>query len=341
MIVEGLIRTIDLPALPGCEPYENRRLMRVGQPMDGSTLIDFLQRLHPPTPTQQWRDWICDGAITADGIALHANDRVRTGQRIIHTMPDTVEPKVARRIGIIHEDASILVVDKPAPMPVHPSGRFNLNTLIRLLEPHYPNETLRIAHRLDANTTGIVLFCRTRRAAGLVQPQFEARKVCKEYFARVHGLVPWDRHDCQFRIARASQVGSSGHIQSPDQVNGSEPWIDTRGARVTDEHGQPAQTRFQVLDRSGRLSHVRATPITGRTNQIRVHLWALGHPVVGDPLYLPEQRLGKQQTLAMDQPPMHLHARSLTVVHPDTGEPITFRCPAVFEPNLPSKTPSS
>ncbi|TWT92212.1 Ribosomal large subunit pseudouridine synthase A [Neorhodopirellula pilleata] len=302
--------------------------------MDGLPLIEFLQRLHPPTPIQQWQSWIADGAITSDGVTLHPRARVRCGQRLIHTMPDTIEPEVARRIGIVHEDASILVVDKPAPMPVHPSGRFNLNTLTRLLESYYPNETLRIAHRLDANTTGIVLFCRTRRAAGLVQPQFESRKVRKEYVAQVHGMVPWDRHDCRLPIARATQVEPSSQVEMVQQADRSIRSVDTQGARVPHEQGQSAQTQFRVLDRANEHSRVQAIPITGRTNQIRVHLWSLGHPIVGDPLYLRDQRLGEQQTLAVDQPPMHLHARSLTIVHPDTNEPVTFRRPAAFETNL-------
>lgn len=311
------MRTIHLDSLPGCQPYDNCRVMRVRQSMEGLRLLDFLHALHPPMPLSDWRAWIAAGKITLNGQPVDVNDRVRSGQRFLHNMPGTIEPEVATRIGVIHEDDSILVIDKPAPMPVHPSGRFNRNTLTELLRPHYPDDSLRIAHRLDANTTGVVLLCRTPEAAGRVQPQFEARRVRKQYIAKVHGWVAWDHHECHLRIGRAGQDGNA---------------FNTQGARLIDESGQSAHTNFEVIRRTDDGNTlVRAIPITGRTNQIRVHLWALGHSIVGDPLYLSGQRLGQQQTLAPDQPAMCLHARSLRLIHPRTNVPMEFQRPAPFE----------
>ena len=313
--------------------------MRVRQSHDGLRLIDFLHQLHPPIPVPQWRRWIENGEITRHHRVIGpeqtrdaeqsvaAEQIVDVGQTFYHRMPGTIEPTVASRIAIVHEDDSILVVDKPAPLPVHPSGRFNRNTLSELLRTHYQEPNLRIAHRLDANTTGLVLFCRTRAAAGFVQPQFERRAVTKEYVAIVQGIIPWDHYRCESPIGRAAELGDSR---------------DTSGARIVHPDGRPAQTHFEVIERIARRTGwsqepmqprtlVRAIPITGRTNQIRVHLWSLGFPILGDPLYLQERKLGKQQTLAIGQPPMCLHARQLTITHPKTQESITFQQPAAFE----------
>ena len=326
-------KLIEIDPLPGCEPYENCRTMRVRQSHDGLSLINFLHQLHPPIPLGQWRAWIAAGEITLHDPhfhvdqAAHANQVVTAGQCFLHRMPDTIEPEVANRIAIVHEDDSILVVDKPAPLPVHPSGRFNRNTLVEMLRSSYEEPNLRIAHRLDANTTGLVLFCRTSEAARYVQPQFERRTVVKEYVAVVPGIVPWDRHRCELPIGRAAELSDSKN---------------TRGARIVHPDGQPAETHFEVLrrlpcevensqERIKSKTLVRAIPITGRTNQIRVHLWSLGFPIEGDPLYLSGGLLGQQQTLAVGHPPMCLHARRLTITHPETRLEITFEQPAAFE----------
>lgn len=327
MIIHSIVRVIRIDPLPGDTPYENRRTMRVKQSHDSMKLIDFLHHLHPPVPTDQWRLWIERGEITLSDSGAHSGigDRVQAGQCFVHRMPGTTEPKVASQIGILYEDESILVVDKPAPLPVHPSGRFNRNTLVEFLRPSFPDQTLRISHRLDANTSGIVMFCKTQKAAGRVQSQFERRSVIKEYTAEVSGIIPWDDHQCELPIRRAAET--------PGRT-------DTRGARVADPDGQSAITRFRVIQRhvdgardisptKHGTTTVRAIPVTGRTNQIRVHLWALGFPIIGDPLYLPDRSLGHQQTLGVDDPLMRLRANRLTIIHPETQRPITFELNSV------------
>ncbi len=282
--------------------------MRVRQSQTGLPLIQFLREFHPPTPHANWLDWIDRGEITLDGRKVSSDMIVRAGERYLHVMPDYVEPEVNVGIKILYEDESLLVVDKPAPLPVHPSGRFNRNTLTKLLEQVYPNEFLRIAHRLDANTTGVVVFCRTAAAAALVQPQFEQRHVEKQYLARVRGHVPWQETRCDLEIGDARHFGGRN----------------TSGARIVHEDGQPAETLFRCLDRfADGTSLLQVTPITGRTNQIRVHAATMGFPLVGDPFYaqLPSKPTGprnpRTQTLRIDQPVMCLHAWRIGLIHPD------------------------
>ncbi|GAA5510803.1 RluA family pseudouridine synthase [Novipirellula caenicola] len=299
--------------LPGSIPYENHRSIRVKAKFSGMKFIDFLGEYHPPTPRDAWLGWIEAGEILIDSFPVRAERIVREGDRYTHVMSDVVEPDVNAAITILHEDDSLIAVDKPAPLPVHPSGRFHRNTLSWMLERHYNGEKLRVAHRLDANTTGVAVLCRTAAAAGFVQPQFERREVQKLYLARVSGTIPWDEHRCDLSIAHASDV-----LKRRLSV----------GARVTCRSGQEARTDFKVIQRlPDNTTLVQAIPLTGRTNQIRVHCWSLGFPIVGDLLYLQDKKIGEQQTHTMTDPPMCLHAHRLTFCHPDSMTPVTFQSP--------------
>ena len=220
---------------------------------------------------------------------------------------DTVEPDVATDIEIVYEDPSIVVVNKPAPLPMHPCGRYNRNTLVSLLNRVYHPVRLRLAHRLDANTTGVVVFSKTSKIARIVQPQFEQREVGKAYLVRVVGQPAEDQFSCRAGIS-AEPVPA--------------------GARFVDEAGLPAHTEFRVLQRwEDGTSLLEAWPITGRTNQIRVHLWHLGYPICGDPTYLADRRLGIHATVAVDATPMCLHAHRITLHHPVTQKRVTFCVP--------------
>ncbi|TWT65298.1 RluA family pseudouridine synthase [Allorhodopirellula solitaria] len=304
------MKTIRFDPLPGCLPYLNERLMRVRQAQSGLPLIDFLCEFHPPTPRENWRRWIACGEITIGDQEVGEDRRVAAGERYRHVIPRYVEPAVSATIGILHADRALLVVDKPAPLPVHPSGRFYRNTLSMLLATAYPDDSLRIAHRLDANTTGVVIFTRTAAAASIVQPQFESRQVEKQYLTRVQGHVPWDEYRCDLEIGDAKSLGHRN----------------TAGARIVNEGSQPADTLFRRLDRfQDGTSLLQATPITGRTNQIRVHAAAMGFPVVGDPFYATtvvdksDRNRRPTQTLGVGDPVMCLHAWRIGLIHPDNA----------------------
>ena len=226
----------------------------------------------------------------------------------LHRSPATSEPDVNAAIRVLHEDEAIVVIDKPAPLPLHPSGRFNRNTLQSILNTAYHPQKLRPIHRLDANTTGIVVFARTRHFARQLQPQFATGNVEKRYVVRIQGLPPEEHFACDAPIGNAATE---------------------LGARAIDAEGSSARTEFRVLQRfADGTSLVAAEPITGRTNQIRVHLWHLGWPVVGDQAYLPNQQLGETQTHGMSDPPLCLHAQQISFKHPLTSERVTFESPA-------------
>lgn len=294
--------------LPGSVPYDNDRPINVPARHSGQTLFQCVRALHPHVSSQQWRDWFDQGHILLDAAPVSMDRVVKGGEQYQHRFPETIEPDVNAKITILWEDESLVAVNKPAPLPVHPSGRFNRNTLIRLIRYAYGEQDLRVVHRLDANTTGLLLLARSRGSATALSRQFDANQVSKRYLARCHGRPDGDAFTCREPIRR-----------HPDAA----------GLRCVDPSGRSAVTQFRVLSEEvNGTCLLEARPLTGRTNQIRVHLWSLGYPIVGDPAYLPDGQLAAQQTLRVDQPPMCLHAASLSLKHPATGEPLELEAPS-------------
>lgn len=292
--------------LPGAQPYDNRRPLNVPAAFDGKTLLELLCGVFPQIPREEWLD-LCERGQFADedGRLLRPGETVRAGRRCFRLMPATVEPEVNAAVRIVYEDEAIVVLDKPSPLPMHPCGRFNRNTLQFILNAAYAPQKLRPAHRLDANTTGLVVCGRTRNFAALLQPQFERGEVKKIYLAGVRGHPLDDEFTCDARI-------------------GIEP-AGPGARRIDEENGQTARTEFRVLHRNeDGTALVEARPLTGRTNQIRVHLWQLGLPICGDPAYLPDRELGRAMTLPPDARPLRLHAWRLELRHPVTGENMSF-----------------
>ena len=290
--------------LPGSQPYTNVRPIFVPATADGKTLIEFLTSEMPFVPATKWRARAA-GFMHRNDEPIHADAVVHAGDRIEHRFPNTVEPEVNADIEILFEDDLLVVVNKPAPLPMHPCGRFNRNSLMWILNRLYAPHVLRPGHRLDANTSGVVVLTRTRAAAKKVQPQFSKDdRVAKKYLARINGRPTADEFSCNAPISATA-------IQA--------------GARTTTPDGLAAHTDFKVLQRfPDGTTLLQVTPRTGRTNQIRLHLWHLSMPVCGDATYLANKQLDKHMTLAPDQTPMCLHSHSIRLHHPETGEPLSF-----------------
>jgi RluA family pseudouridine synthase len=295
--------------LPGSEPYDNVRPLHISAKHDGLSLLDTLRCVFPQLAPEYWHERFAQQLLLNAGHKpVTAKQLVRAGERYLHRMPATSEPAVNASIRVLHEDDATVVIDKPAPLPLHPCGRFNRNTLQSILNEVYYPQKLRPIHRLDANTTGVIVFARTRYFASKLQPQFASGNVEKLYLARIQGHPPDDSFTCDASI--------------DDNTT-------KLGARAIGDEGASARTEFRVLHRSANgTSLVEATPITGRTNQLRVHLWHLGWPIQGEQTYLPDQQLGDTQTHSIHDPPLCLHALRISFDHPLTSEPTTFECAA-------------
>lgn len=294
--------------LPGSRPYDNRRPFTVPGVHDGATLGEALRAVFPHLPRDHWQ------AIIEERRMVDSKDQpvnlervVRAGEYYAQLQPAQTEPAVNANVRLVHEDEAIVVLAKPAPLPMHPGGRFQRNTLdyflAQVYAPHHP----RPAHRLDANTSGLVVCSRTRRIASRLQPQFTAGQVAKTYLVRVHGRPVEKSFTCEAAIGGESGPGGNRSI---DPVNGRE-----------------ARTEFAVVSyrESDDTTVLEAKPLTGRTHQIRLHLQHLGHPVVGDPLYgQTPVRPGDPGTLPVDAPPLCLHSWKLSFAHPLTGARVAY-----------------
>lgn len=291
--------------LPGSVPYENIRPLFIKQDFDGWTLFDLLVRLFPHIEENEWCRRLDEGRFTnARGDVVMGTQVVRGGERYEQRMTLAAEPDVNADIRFLYEDSALIVIRKPAPLPMHPCGRFHRNTL-----QHIINQVIhpapRPVHRLDANTAGLVLFARTRPICAIMQRQFQKHTMEKTYLVRVQGQPDWQQHRCEASISTQPEVAGSRDID--------------------EEEGQSACTDFEVLHRyDDGTALLQASLHTGRTNQIRVHLWHLGFPVCGDPTYLPEKKIAATQTLDCGDEPMLLHAWRLSCDHPHSGQRLTF-----------------
>ncbi|MDB6017418.1 MAG: rluA [Pedosphaera sp.] len=295
--------------LPGSAPYDNYRPVNVPEECDGGTLVDALCRVVRHVPRADWEAECARGLIlNQEREPVAGTQIVRGGERYVHKFPNVVEPAVNGQVEVLHEDEALIVLNKPAPLPMHAGGRFNRNTLQYILNKVYHPERPRQAHRLDANTTGVVLLTRTRHFASKLQPQFARGQVEKIYLVRVQGQPAQESFSCDAPIsAQPGEVGSR---------------------EVDMEAGLASRTDFRVVRRNeDGTALLEARPLTGRTNQIRVHLWHLGFPVCGDAVYLPGNKLGVMQTLGIGDAPLCLHSWRVAFVHPLHRKRVEFMAP--------------
>ncbi len=256
--------------------------------------------------------WIAAGRVTVRGKTCKASYRVAAGDEIaVHVPPVEsyeVEPEPIA-LEILYEDDDLLVVNKPAGMVVHPAAGNWHGTLVNAVLHHCPDlegvggvQRPGIVHRLDKDTSGLILVAKNDRAHRALQAQFKQRQVEKTYLALVYGHVSPPK----------------GEIEAPI---GRDPRQRKRMAVVSSAQGRPALTRYEVSSYYRGCSLLACQPLTGRTHQIRVHLAHLKHPIVGDPVY------GGRREPDVVCPRQFLHAYRLRFRLPSTGQEMQFTAP--------------
>lgn len=244
-------------------------------------------------------------SILLNGIWVYVTTLLHTGDTLSVTLTETEGSKnilpISLPLSVCYEDEDILVVNKPAHMPIHPSMGHHENTLANAVLGYYEKQnipyTFRCVNRLDRDTTGLTILAKHMLSSAILSTQVSRREISREYLAIVEGLTP----DC-------------GTVDAPIARKS-----DSSIERVVDfARGEAAVTHYRRLAYENGLSLLSLHLETGRTHQIRVHMKYIGHPLIGDFLYNPASRIIKRQAL---------HAHRLQFLHPITGEFMDFSVP--------------
>ncbi|EDX68997.1 MULTISPECIES: RluA family pseudouridine synthase [Bacillus] len=289
----------------------------VAEEQKNERIDKFVAGINNEWSRTQVQQWIKDDVVTVNGKAVKGNYKVRENDEITVTIPEPEELDIQpedMNLEIYYEDADVLVVNKPRGMVVHPAPGHTSGTLVNGLMHHCTdlsgiNGVMRpgIVHRIDKDTSGLLMVAKNDMAHESLVNQLVAKTVIRRYKAIVHGVIPHDKGTIDAPIARDKKE---------------------RQSMTVDENGKHAVTHFQVLERFKDFTLVECRLETGRTHQIRVHMKYIGYPLAGDPKY------GPKKTLDMNG--QALHAGILGFDHPRTGEYIQFEAPIpeVFEDAL-------
>ncbi len=305
-------------------------VFRVPPEVAGQRVDVFLQgQLHRTSRTRA-QAIVRASAYDASGRKLCPNDRVRPEQHILLWRPAWDENPVPCDIPILYEDEHLLAVDKPALLPVHPTARYHRNTLIKVLQAARPAEPfLSLGHRLDRETSGVLLVAKSRACDRALKRRFELRdRVEKTYVAITWGVPDRGDRARRFRYERAVELDATHALRIKMRVSDGPRGLFAATFFELDE------VRHSALGRV--YARVTCRLDTGRQHQIRVHLASLGAPIVGDKLYGPDEGLFARSvddaltpgdTARLELPRHALHARRVALAHPMTGAALTIEAP--------------
>lgn len=303
---------------PGYDPGAVVLTFPVPNELDGQRLDRFLAWRIPRLTRSRAAEIVRACCVHADGRRRTPDERAWAGETVMLVREKFVEPDAPREFGVLFQDEAIVVVDKPAGLPVHPSATYHHNTLTSLLARRFGDASPQIAHRLDKETSGVVVCALPGPDEARIKRQFELREVHKEYLAIVRGAMP-EAEGVIDRPMRRATVGLHNMME-------------------TCAEGLEARTRWVVVDRKPSATLVHLFPETGRQHQLRVHLSSIGHPIVGDKLYGPEreavfleiiERGGLDDDLRarLGHVRHALHAHRVALRHPRTDAPLEVVSP--------------
>ncbi|HBD42358.1 MAG TPA: RluA family pseudouridine synthase [Bacteroidetes bacterium] len=271
------------------EPYAHTRHVKIPTSFQGVPLIDFLSERYPYRSRAYWAERVQAGDVRIEGSDMsHPEDVFKRASAVTFFTPRVVEPTVPDEVRIVGEGEGWVAVEKPAPMPVHPGGRYFKNTCLAITE-ELLGQKIYPVHRLDAVTSGLVVFATDDRMASTMTQALSEGRVEKEYRAHVFGRVEDDEQIIDQPIRRKSGfVFESVPLEvTAQEAADTEPTIESSKSKGRGNLKQ-AQTLIRVLERGQDSSLVQCIPLTGRTHQIRLHCQAMGHPILEDPIYGPD-----------------------------------------------------
>ncbi len=285
---------------------------RVDQEEQGIRIDKYLASRLPDYSRSFLQKLVGEGQVLAEGKPVKSNYKISAGEQISLSVPDAVEPEIVPEpipLDILYEDASLLVINKPKGMVVHPCPGHYSGTLVNALMYHCKdqlsgiNGVMRpgIVHRIDQNTTGSLVVCKTDAAHRFLAQQLKDHSITRKYRAIVHGNLKEEE----------------GTVNAPI---GRHP-VDRKKMAVNERCGRNAVTHYRVLERFGSFTYLECRLETGRTHQIRVHMASIGHPLLGDDVY------GPSRCPIPGLTGQTLHAMTLGFIHPETGTYMEFEAP--------------
>ena len=282
---------------------------RISQVRPGETVLDYYTQRYSHSTREQWCDRILSGEIQVNGQTVPPATLLKKSDRLTYDRPPWEEPDVPLRFEVLHEDADLLVIAKPSGLPVMPGGGFLNHTLLRLLERTYPGEAIVPIHRLGRGTSGLMILARSPLAKSHLTRQMRDRQIQKIYLAIASGVIEPDFMTIETPIGKV-----------PHSTLGT--------VFAAAETGFDAKSELTVLERRSMETLAQVEIFTGRPHQIRIHLAAIGHPLVGDPLY----GVGGQPMVAAnpEESPVPgdlgywLHAHRVGFFHPRSAQWLTF-----------------
>jgi 23S rRNA pseudouridine1911/1915/1917 synthase len=297
------------------ESVENSIDLTVPVICAGLRLDQTLARLLPEQSRSRLQSWILGGQVIVDGLSASPKQKMWGGERVqITPQQDLSGQKYSSEnipLNILHEDDTIIIVNKPAGLVVHPGSGNWSGTLLNALLHHYPVlaglPRAGIVHRLDKDTTGLMVVAKTHESQTSLVRQLQSHSVKRDYLALVQG-----------------QVSHDGLVNAPV---GRHPVNRTKMS--VSSSGKEARTHYRVIDQLGGCTLLLCSLETGRTHQIRVHMQSLGHPLVGDPVYggKPSKIDPEVGRIIAHFPRQALHAQRLELTHPKTNKDMSWESP--------------
>ena len=331
-------------------------VFRVPPELAGQRLDVFLQGQLKRTSRTRTQEIIRNSAYDRYGKRLRPNHRMQDEELVLLWRPAWDEDPVPTDVPILYEDEHIFAVNKPALLPVHPTARYHKNTLIEILKRERPGQFVSLGHRIDRETSGVLLVTKNALCDRTLKKALENRDaIDKTYLA-----LTWGTPDRTLPIPGAviSTYGEGFRFDRSLELDPTSRYKVKMRLGETDE-ALTAATRFLVEETRGNYSRVRCDLESGRQHQIRVHLQALGSPIVGDKLYGPDETcfprgadglLTAEDYERLELPRHALHAARMALSHPVTKEPLVIEAPlpddlAAFwsdlDPNAERRTPNA